>query len=460
LINGRSTDEIRDSLRFFIYNLNQSLSKKGSLVETSLGLEFAVPEFLKDKEAIGLNGKVLGSYADFEEESRLIASLLIEVMSRDGEQKPIFNPSLIIKIRSDVLKSEECNSLLLKSHRLVAESGTPYFVNLTSKDQPASYIATGGRLSTDWTGDWELDTLRTGVCGNVILNLPRVSYDSEKRKTRFFEILDERLEMAIRALEIKYRTIKQRTKEGLLPFLTQNIDGNQYFRLENTSRLVSFVGLNESVKSLSGRYINENEEALNLALEITEHLSRSIKRYTKKPETRLSLSMLPNANASKRLAELDVERYGWAEVHAQGTKEQPYYTDMVVAPLETNISWMERLSIEEKFHKLTPGSHLAIIQLNDLKRDPNELLSVTKHILKTHKIGLFAYNRNLVHCSNCQRTFQGILSKCVSCGSVDSLVSFSRMSAKYLPLSHWIPAKRLVLSERAAFTSISNYIDK
>jgi ribonucleoside-triphosphate reductase len=451
-IEGVPKNELKETLRLFIYNLNQSLLKNGSPVEASLGLEFSIPDFLEEKEAIGPKGKTMGIYSDFIEESRLIASLLLEVISKESERKPIFNPSLIIKIRPEVLKNKDCESLLLQSHKLASENGTPYFANLNLKTQKGvSYTATGCRFAPDWKEDWELDTLRTGEIGNVILNLARVSYDSGKKQTKFFEILDERLEMAIRALEIKYKTIKLRAREGVLPFLSQKVDGNQYFRLENASRLVSFVGLNETIKSITDQYIYENDKALNLAEEIIRHLYRSVKRYSKKPETRVSLSMLPNANASKRLAELDVEKYGWSEVHAQRTREQPFYTDMVVLPLESNVSWKERLSVEEKFHELTPGSHMAIIQLNDSESDPNDLLLATRHILKT-KIGIYAYNRNLAYCNSCQKTFHGILSKCPLCGSVNTLVGFSRMSAKYLPLSHWIPAKRLVLNKRTTLT--------
>ena len=454
-IKGLSKDEIKEKLQFFIYNLNQSLSIKGSPVEASIGLEFTIPDFLEKKKSIGPNGKFFGNYADYVEESRLILSLLLEVMSEESEQKPIFNPSLIFKIRPEVLKNKECSSLLLQSHQLVLKNGTPYFVNLIPQKKETLYTATGSRFTTDWTKDWELDTLRTGEIGDVVINLPRISYDAEKKETRFFELLDERLELAIRALEIKYRTIKQYTREGLLPFLTQEVEGNQYLRIKNASRLVSFVGLNETIKSLSGEYAYENDKALNLAEEIMRHLTRNVKRYTKKPETRVSLALLPNAIASKRLAELDLEQYGWAEINVQGTKEHPFYSDMNMIPLETNISFKERLSIEEKIHKLTSGGHLAIIQLDDSDYDNNQLFSTTNNILKTYKIGFFAYNRNLAHCNSCQKTFYGILSKCQLCGSANTLVNFSRMSAKYLPLSHWTPAKRLVLSKRAPLIPLS-----
>lgn len=452
---GLSAERIMEGLRFFIFNLNQSLTDKGLPIEASLGLEFVVPEFLQEREAIGYDGKKVGRYADFVEESRLIASLLLEMMFQDERHKPVFNPHLILKIRPEAIKSKECEDLLFQSHRLAAERGLPYFANLCSKEQKhASYTATGCRFTIDWKGDWELGTLQTGNVGSVMINLPRASYDADRDQAKFFKLLDKQLEMALRALEIKYQTIKQRAREGLLPFLTQKANGNHYFRFENSSRLVSLVGLNETVQSLYGKAIHEDGKALNFAREIIRYLSQNVQKHAKEPETRTYFSMVPNPDAAKRMAELDVEKYGWARVLAQGTKEHPFYTDMVAVPLKTIIPWKERLSIEEILHKFALGSHLAILQLADSEQDPNALLSTTKHIVSTYNIGLYTYNRNIAYCIPCQKSFYGILSRCPQCGSVDMLVCFGRISTKYLSTSQWTPAQRLALSERASYMLI------
>ncbi len=453
---GLSEERIRKSLRTFVFNLNQSLSNEGFPIGASLGLELVVPDFLEKKKTIGPGGKKVARYGDFVEESRLIASLLLEVMFEDNKHKPVFNPSLIVKIRPEVLRNKECESVLFQSHQLAAKRGIPYFANLCSKKQKyTSYTATGCRFAADWKEDWELDTLQTGSIDSVILNLPRASYDAEGSQPVFFKLLDERLEMVCRALEIKYRTLRQRAREGLLPFLTQKADGNHYFRLENATRLVSFVGLNETVESFLGKAINEDNEAIDFAKETVEHLSKTVQSYAKKPETRVALSMVPNANTAKRLAELDVEHCGWAKVHVQGAREQPFYTDMVAVPLTNKVSWRGRLHIEEEFHELTPGSHLAIIQLADSKQDPDELLSTTKEIVKKYKVGLYAYNRNLAYCANCQKTFYGIPPKCPSCGSVNMLICSSRVSAKHLPAPFSNQAQISALSSRVSYVLIS-----
>lgn len=433
-VRGVEANRVKENLRLFCLSLNQFLSNASSPLQASVGLELVIPKFLAEKDAIGPGGSRVGSYKDLAVESRLLASLLLEVMLEESQQKPVLQPSLIVKIRPEALQDRECEPLLYEAHKLATEHGLPYFANLFPEEQThASYTATGCRLNNDWRKDWELDTLRTSSVGSVLVNLPRVVYESGRKTDRFYVLLDEQLEMALRALEIKYLTIKQRVRENLLPFLTQEVKGDQYARMENSTRLVSFVGLNESVEVLAGKAIHEDDKALGLAEEIMRYIHSSVRKSVRKPETRPLLAMIPGFEAARRLAELDVERYGLAQVRVRGSKEQPFYTDLVGVPVQTNLSQDERLKIEERLQLQATGGHLALIQLADREQSPDELLSVTKKLGTTSKIGFFAYSQRFAYCNRCQKTFTGQQSKCPTCGSVGTLINFGRVSAKYMP---------------------------
>jgi ribonucleoside-triphosphate reductase len=432
-------------------NINQSLSEETLPIKTSIGLELVIPEHLKEKEAIGTNGKILGRYEDYTKESNLIASLLFEILS-ENKRRPFFNPSLIIKMRSEALKRKKINDIINKVHRIAAWDGTPYFANLFQEKQlSTSYNAAGSRLSNDWTEDWELDTLQTGKIGGVFMNLPRIGYEAETEEGRFFELLDDLIDTSVRTLEIKDSAIKQYTKDGLLPFLTQENRGNKYFRYENESRQLSFIGLNEAVESLSGAKIFE-KDSIELTERILTHILKRTSQFYRRPKKRLVVSSSPNPFAAKRLAELDLERYGRGKIHTQGTKEDPFYTDMVGVPLEESISLGKRLDVEEKIHQLTPGGHLAIIQISDLIEDQKDLIPFSMNILNNRQIGLYTYSRNLTYCIDCQNSFKKILPKCPVCGTTNKLASFGRMSAKYVPLSHWLTTKTYALKNRISYS--------
>ena len=435
-IRGVEPDRIRENLRLFILNLNQTFSSFDSALAVSVGLELAVPSFLRDKEAVGPGGKGEGVYADYAKESQVLASLLLETAAEESKKRPLFQPSLILKMRAEASREKEFESVLHVAHELAATRGLPYFANLTSKDQSCvSYTATGTRFANEWKGDWELDTLRVGAVDSVLVNLPRIAYESEAKISKFNDLLDEQLEMALRAMEIKYQTVKQRGREGLLPFLTSRHSGEQYARFENFTRLIGFVGLNEAVETLGGKSLYEDSKTLDLAEQTVKYIHTNVRKIARKPESRPVTAIVPSAKAAARLAQLDIERYGWAKVHVKGTKEQPFYTDLVSLPARAKIDLDERLKIEEKMQQLAPGGHLTVIQIDEDEPDPDKLLTLSKRLTSESRIGLYTFSRSFVYCGHCEKIVPGQPAKCPSCGSVDYLVGYTRASAKYAPVT-------------------------
>lgn len=433
-IENMPSEEVKEKLRLFLYNLNQTCSSEGTPIPVTLGLELVVPDFLKESEAIGPEDRLDRCYGDLGHESRRFAAILLQLILEESRDGPVFNPSLVIKLRPEALENVECQPILLQAHQVATLTGTPYFANLfPEKQRFASYAATGTRLGTDWKSDWELDTLQTGKLLNVAINLPRIAYLCEGKQARFSQFLDEQLEIAVKALEIKHQTIKQRLEEGLLPFLSQNTADASYFRHENATRVISFAGLYEAVYALLGKTLDKDNEALKFAEQILNSVSDFAKEHSRKPENRTVCSLVSGAEPARRFAGLDAERFGWAKINAQGSKEQPYYTNVGVLPLNQDVAWQDRLMTDEGFHKLTHGGHLTILPLPDEPPSPEELLSNTKQIATTYSIGLFAYNRLLSYCKNCKRLSYKVLPKCQFCGGVDTLVTFNRFSTKYSP---------------------------
>ena len=421
-------EEVKEKLRLLIDSLTQETQ-----ITATLGLELVVPDFLKEKETIGPEGNTNGPYKDFENESRRLALTLLELILEESKEKPVFNPSIVIKLRPEALNNSECQPILLRAHQLAGLLGTPYFANMATEKQGfGSYAATGSRLGVEWKGDWELDTLQTGNIDDVAINLPRIAYLSEGKEAKFSQILDEQLEIATQALEIKHHIIKQRLDEGLLPFLHQKMGENGgYFRRENATRTISLCGLYEAVHSLLGKSLQTDPEALKFAEEILKSTNTFAKEHSRKPENRTVCSLVSSAEASKRFAELDAERFGWATINAQGSKEQPFYTNVGIMPRSQETSWQDRFPFEENFHKLAQGGNVTLLPLTEAPVTLEELLSTTKQVANTRNIGLFAYDRVLTYCTNCKHIAYTIMAKCQSCGEANTLIAYSRSSAKY-----------------------------
>ncbi|MGB9683672.1 MAG: anaerobic ribonucleoside-triphosphate reductase [Candidatus Bathyarchaeales archaeon] len=409
--------DVKEALRRFIFNLNQ-------YAEASLNIELTIPRFLADKPAIG--AAVSGVYGDFLEETQLLASLMLEFLAEESTPNPLLNPKIVIKIRPETFKEDKAADILLKAHHLASEKGMLYFANISGEDGRLSVFSPSGcKFKADLKGDWELDTLRTGALGIVAVNLPRIAYECGKDKAKFFEFLREKLEMATRALEIKFRALRQRGK-SFLHFLLQTVNGDQYFRLENSTRLINMVGLEETVEAFTGKSIYEDENALKFAVETVKYTSEFLSKSDKRRDKRLLPSALPSLEASERLAKQDIERFGVAKVRFQGTREKPYYSTFGRVSIQNLEASLKALAVGKELYGLFAGGNLAVIELGEVECPPETLFSLTRRLVENYGVEFFTYNRDLTYCSHCNKTMFGVLHKCPSCGSVGTLTVFKR----------------------------------
>jgi ribonucleoside-triphosphate reductase len=411
---------IKQLLSLFVSNLNRHTN-------VSLGLELSTPGFLEGKPAIGLQGKRVGKYNDFEDQAQMLASLLIDVMIEESANKPMTEPNLIVKIRPQTADNERANALLLKAHKLASETGLVSFANALRKEDVHNVFSSSGfRLNQDIDGDWETDTLRTGLLGTVTINMPRLIHETGKDKTKLVEILKERIEMASRALDIKYTALKNRG-ENLLPFLMQGGNGDRYFRIENCSRTINIAGLKEAVETFSEKSITD-EKSLAFASEVAQNLSTSIRKIGKRRGKRISPALLLNVEAAERLAQADIERYGIAKVKFSGTKEKPFYSTTGRSSLNNGKLSDETLILDSKTNELHEGGILTVIGLGDVKHEPGDLATISKQLLDNYNVKFFVYERKLTYCMNCKKSWFGLLRKCPVCGAIGTLVFFDRFA--------------------------------
>jgi ribonucleoside-triphosphate reductase (formate) len=423
-IVGVDEAKIKDALRLFLLNVNQH-------AQVTLGLDLSVPKLLAEKHAVAQKGQDACRYADYQKETLRLADLILQVYSEVSTAKPLMNPRLVIKINLEVLKDENSKDILLKAHTLAAQQGMLYFANNGAKETAYSaFSSSGTKLSPDLTGDWETDTLRTGCLGSVTINLPRIVQECEGDKNKFLDLIKERYELAARALGIKHSTIKQFGKNSL-PFLLKSANGDTYFRLENCSRIINIGGLTEAVEAFTGKSINE-PESRQLVDEIIQNISAFRHKIGRKHGKRLYPAILCSSEASERLAQLDIEKYGIAKVKFSGTRDKPFYScskrlKLKFDPLTVRT---EALEFAGQLKALNLGGSLGIIELEAFDVRPEALLDLTRRLVEANvPLEFFTYNRIITFCGNCKKSWSGNLLKCPSCGSMSTLGVFDRFTS-------------------------------
>ncbi|MHA1379339.1 MAG: anaerobic ribonucleoside-triphosphate reductase [Candidatus Helarchaeota archaeon] len=421
--------EIRNKLRTFLEDISYTFDFWGK----NINLEFIIPEYLKDSPAIGPNGKMMGTYSDYLEETQLILSLLLDVLIEgDVKGRPFLLPNQILKIRPGILNSNEFEELLLKVHELILKFGTPYIVNATLDWQTENVNMTGSldRLAANWK-EVEVDTLRTGNLDWIIINLPRVAFESESDDIKFLELLEKRLVLAEKALLQKREIIESRiTEERLLPFLSASIQGEPYFRLDNATFSLSYIGLSQAVKIHTNSFISENKSSENFAKKILQFFNDFAKQSSERSGYRFTVKQSFSNSWGIKLADLDKENNAWKKRRIPKDFMYDYYTAENLYKLKP-FMWQKRTQLESQFHKLLTGGHMALFPIESNSFDSHTLLTQTREICK-YPLGMFSFVHNFTYCSRCGSKIDSFLEKCQKCGAAGPNIDhYSRLIGPY-----------------------------
>lgn len=456
---GRTYEEIKQSVQMLVYNLNMAYAARGSQVPfTSMGLEFGVPKFLQDVTAYGPKGQVVGTYGDFEEETRLIQRAFTETLLQgDKDGKPHLFPNTIYTLRKETLNSEYEEDIRLV-HELSAKYGSSYFVNMFPKyrGNMANYMGCRTCLQDTWTGDWEQDCLRTGNLAYVTLNFPRIGYQS-KDEDQVFEYLDEYMDLAVETLMLRREQgLKCLNDYHILPFLDQDVDGEPYYRIDNSTLSFGYVGLNEMLLALFGEGI-ENPDANKFGVKCLEYVNERANQLKDETGLRWSVIQTPAESTAYRFATLDKKQFGDKAI-VQGSADASYYTNSSHVPVDTQGSLIDKIKIEEKYHSLTSGGHIFHAFMGESYSDPDSLMSLTNKIAKKSDIGFWAYSSALSFCLKCKTLMKGLNNTCPTCGETEDVEWYDRITGYVQQVGRaksasggWNAGKRQELIDRRRF---------
>jgi ribonucleoside-triphosphate reductase len=439
-------DAVKESLGLFLSSVGQDFPAGASPAGLSLGIEYVVPDFVENMEAVGPGGRTVGVYGDYHEEARVILDTMLEAVSREALISPLASPRLVFKLRDSAEKNDEIRSRVLKTHELAVSRTIPYVALLRDKSRDC-YTATGLRLSDDWSKQWESDCYRTGCMATVFVNLPRIAYEARKDDDRLLRLIGDAFALILEAFKIKRKFMIDRLKQPILPLLFGSGQSTPYFREKMATYAIAPIGLNEASLAHTGSELRK--DAVAFGEKVLQELKKQSDAATETLGMRLVVSQRPGDDATSRLAELDVEHYGKSAVSAQGSRNHPFYTDLPGVPLTSKVSLNERLAVEGMIQASTPGGHLATISV-DPKASADAVLSLTRQAAG-NGLRFITYSGFYSFCKNCNRIINGIVTSCSACAS-DNITHYGRSSSTYIPLTLWPEGKRRTIEKRTVYS--------
>lgn len=433
---GLSDAETKQAFQEFFYRVNQSHKNRGSQsMFSSIQLDLEMPEFLKEQDAIGPGGEICGKYKDYEEENKRLCHIITQIsLEGDALGKPIFFPNLIYNI--DNADLSEWRDVF----ELSARFSIPYF--LSPSNNNVEYQTTLGcrsALPSNWTGDPNIDCMGTGNSVYTTLCLPAVALKSKEEGRDFYEVLDENMQLIhdynlerldwIHKLWYEYH---------VADFMIQkDEDGNQLYDLENATIVMGYLGLSEALEILGYGPI---EDCNDKAIELMKYMKQTIDKWKKEDNKRWGLFQTPAENATYKLAQKMVKKFGFKESYAKGTAERPYYTNSNHIPYDDDVDLIKRIKIEGDNQPLGPAGNIMNIYTSEAYSEPTALAKFCERIKNNTGAYFWAFTGDYSICNSCGTMFRGVVDTCTFDGSPTT--QYSRVCGYITAVQAWNPGKR------------------
>ncbi len=219
--------------------------------------------------------------------------------------------------------------------------------------------------------------------GVVTLNLVDVACSSGKDEQKFWEILDERLELCHRALRARHERLLG-TKSDVAPILWQNgalarlekgepIDKLLYGGYSTIS--LGYAGLYECTYYMKG-VSHTDEGGKDFALRLMQRLNDACKGWKAEENIDYSLYGTPLESTTYKFAKCLQKRFG----KIPGVTDKNYITNSYHVHVTEEINAFDKLAFESEFQALSPGGAISYVEVPDMKDNIPAVLSVIEFI--------------------------------------------------------------------------------
>lgn len=319
----RTTRRTYQAMEALVHNLNTMSSRAGAQVPFSS----------------------LNYGTDTSTEGRMVVrQLLMATEAGLGNGETSIFPVQIFKLKSGVnYNPEDPNYDLFKL--AMETSAKRLFPNFSNIDAPfnlqyydgsynseVAYMGCRTRVIGNTYDPTQQVTLGRGNLSFTTINLPRLGIEAHGDTDKFFNSLDNMMELVSRQLLHRLK-IQGAKKIRNYPFLmgegiwlgSDKLDPDDtiYEILRHGTLTIGFIGLAETLVALTGKHHGESPESQELGIKIIKHMRDFCDAESEKRRLNFSLIATPAESLSGRFVTIDKQKYG----AITGVTDRDYYTN-------------------------------------------------------------------------------------------------------------------------------------
>ncbi len=295
--------------------------------------------------------------------------------------------------------------------------------------------------------------------GVVTLNLVDVACSSGKNIDKFWEILDERLDLCYRALMTRHNRLKG-TRSDVAPILWQNGALARLKKGETIDKLLyngystislGYAGLCECTRFMKG--VSHTEpNGTEFALQVMRKLNDACATWRAKENIDFSLYGTPLESTTYKFAKCLQKRFGIIE----GVTDRNYITNSYHVHVTEEIDAFEKLKFESQFQELSPGGAISYVEVPNMQDNLDAVISVMQYIYDN--IMYAELNTKSDFCMECGYTGEiqiitdpngKLIWECPECGNKDQdKMNVARRTCGYIGTQFWNQGRTQEIKER------------
>ena len=291
--------------------------------------------------------------------------------------------------------------------------------------------------------------------GVVSINLPQCGILAKGDEKKFWEILEERLQLCFEALMCRHNALLGTISDvspvhwqyGAIARLDKGEKIDKFLFGGYSSISLGYIGLYEVTKLVKG-VSHTDPEGTKFALKVMQSLRDHCEKWKKETNIGFALYGTPAESLCYRFARIDKERFGTIE----DVTDKGYYTNSYHVDVRENIDAFSKFTFESQFQKISSGGAISYIEVPNMNNNITAVEDVIKFIYDN--IQYAEFNTKSDFCQVCG--FSGEIQinddnewECPNCHNKDHRrMNVTRRTCGYLGENFWNVGKTKEIKAR------------
>ncbi len=291
--------------------------------------------------------------------------------------------------------------------------------------------------------------------GVVSINLPQIGILSKNDEKKFFDILDERLEICKEALMCRHHSLLGTSSDtspvhwqyGAIARLKKGEKIDKLLKNGYSTLSLGYIGVYEATKLVTG-VSHTDPVGEKFALKLMKHLRNACDTWKKETGLGFALYGTPAESLCYRFARIDKERFG----SIKDVTDKGYYTNSYHVDVREKIDAFSKLKFESQFQPISSGGCISYVEIPNMTNNLDAIKELVKFIYDN--IQYAEFNTKSDYCHECGFDGEIIINddnewECPNCGNKDKTkMNVTRRTCGYLGENFWNVGKTKEIKAR------------